>query len=92
MVATNPVRVPEDVHGEVLVAARLLGCNAAELLERAWQSFRQSPEFIGEFESARKAFAAGDLDSVASRLAGQSTERARRRADAVLSLRGARPG
>ena len=54
--ATNPVRVPEAVHDEVHTAARLFGCNASELLEHAWHSFRQSPEFVTEFEQARKAF------------------------------------
>ena len=44
--ATNPVRVPEAVHDEVHTAARLFGCNASELLERAWHSFRQSPESV----------------------------------------------
>lgn len=85
--ATNPVRVPEAVHNEVHAAARMLGCNAAELLERAWQSFRQSPAFIAEFELARKAFAAGDLDHVASRLYEQSADRAKQRAASVKALR-----
>lgn len=85
--ATNPVRVPEAVHNEVHTAARLLGCNAAELLERAWESFRQSPAFIAEFELAQKAFSVGDLDHVASRLHEQAAERAQRRAAAVKALR-----
>jgi hypothetical protein len=85
--ATNPVRVPEAVHNEVHTAARLLGCNAAELLERAWESFRQSPAFIAEFELAQKAFSVGDLDRVASRLHEQSADRAQRRAAAVKALR-----
>lgn len=77
--ATNPVRVPEAVHNEVHTAARLLGCNAAELLERAWESFRESPAFIAEFELAQKAFSVGDLDHVASRLYEHSADRARSR-------------
>jgi hypothetical protein len=88
--ATNPVRVPEVVHSEVHTAARLLGCNAAELLERAWNSYRQSPEFVADFEVAQKAFSVGDLDLVASRLHDQAADRARRRADAVKALRQAR--
>jgi len=85
--ATNPVRVPNAVHGEIHAAARLLGCNASELLERAWQSFRESPEFVAEFELAQKAFSVGDLDLVASRLYEQSSQRAKRRADSVSALR-----
>ncbi|MGP8150756.1 MAG: hypothetical protein ACLPXU_08720 [Acidimicrobiales bacterium] len=85
--ATNPVRVPEAVHDEVHTVARLFGCNASELLERAWHSFRQSPEFVTEFEQARKAFSTGDLDQVASRLYEQSAQRAKRRADSVKALR-----
>lgn len=85
--ATNPVRVPEAVHSEVLAAARVLGCNASELLERAWLSFRESPGFVADFEQAQKAFSVGDLDAVASRLFEQSTDRARRRAAAVMALR-----
>jgi len=85
--ATNPVRVPEAVHDEVHTAARLIGCNASELLERAWLSFRQSPEFVTEFEQARKAFSTGALDQVASHLYEQSARRAQRRADSVKTLR-----
>ncbi len=85
--ATNPVRVPEAVHNEVHTAARLLGCNAAELLERAWESFRQSPAFLAEFEVAQKAFSIGNLDHVAARLYQQSGDRARSRAAAVKALR-----
>jgi hypothetical protein len=85
--ATNPVRVPEAVHDEVHTVARLFGCNASELLERAWHSFRQSPEFVTEFEQARKAFSVGDLDQVASHLYEQSARRAKRGADSVNALR-----
>lgn len=86
-VATNPIRVPESVHTEVHAAARVLGCNAAELLERAWDAFRQTPEFRADFEFAQKAFVAGDLDAVAHRMQEHATERARRRASAVKTLR-----
>lgn len=85
--ATSPVRVPEAVHGEVKAAARLLGCNTAELLERAWDAYRQTPEFVSELEAARKAFASGDLDLIASQLHEQAQDRARSRAAAVRNLR-----
>jgi hypothetical protein len=75
------------VHDEVHTAARLFGCNASELLERAWRSFRQSPEFVTEFEQARKAFSVGDLDQVTSHLYEQAAQRAKRRADSVTALR-----
>ncbi|MGK2957729.1 MAG: hypothetical protein ACSLFB_04880 [Acidimicrobiales bacterium] len=84
---TIPVRVPESVHNEVHTAARLFGCNAAELLERAWESFRQNPEFLAEFEETQKAFSVGDLDNVTSRLYEQSTNRARARGAAVKAMR-----
>jgi hypothetical protein len=83
----SPVRVPGALHGEVYATARLLGRNASEVLTPAWQSFGQSPEFVAEFGLARKAFSVGDLDVLASRLVGQSTDRARRRASAVQALR-----
>ncbi len=85
--ATNPIRVPESVHSEVHAAARLLGCNAAELLARAWAAYRQSPEFVAEFEYAQKALSVGDIDAVAHRLHEQARERATRRAEAVKALR-----
>jgi hypothetical protein len=85
--ATSPVRVPESVHAEIGAAARLFGCNAAELLEQAWNSFRQSPQFVHDFEMAQKAFSAGDLDRVASRLTEQAEHRALARAQAVAQLR-----
>lgn len=86
--ATNPIRVPESVHGEVHAAARLLGCNASELLARAWEAYRQCPEFVSDFEFAQKALSVGDVDAVAHRLHEQATKRAKRRADAVLAMRG----
>lgn len=85
--ATKPIRVPESVHAEVHAAARLLGCNAADLLARAWEAYRHSPEFRSEFEFAQKALSVGDIDAVAHRLHEQAAERAKRRADAVRSLR-----
>lgn len=85
--ATNPIRVPESVHSEVHAAARLLGCTAAELLARAWEAYRQSPEFVAEFEYAQKALSVGDIDAVAHRLHEQARERARRRAASVKALR-----
>jgi hypothetical protein len=85
--ATQPVRVPESVHGEVHAAARLLGCNAAELLARAWQAYRSSPEFATEFRYAQKALSVGDIDAVAHRLHERALKRAKRRADAVKALR-----
>lgn len=85
--ATNPIRVPESVHNEVHAAARLLGCNAAELLARAWEAYRQSPEFISDFELAQKALSVGDLDAVAHRLSERAAERAKARGDAVQAMR-----
>lgn len=84
---TNPVRVPETVHSEIQAAARVLGCNASELLERAWLTFRQSSEFVEDFEQAKKAFSVGDLDRIAYQLHDQATLRAQRRATAVRALR-----
>jgi hypothetical protein len=85
--ADGPVRDRGAVHSEIHAAARLLGRTASEVLTPARQSFGQSPEFVVEFELARKAFSVGDLDIVASRLVGQSTDRARRCAGAVQALR-----
>lgn len=85
--ADSPVRVPGAVPSEVHAAARLLARNVSEALTPGRQSFGQSPEFAVEFGLARKAFSVADLDVVASRLVGQSTDRARRRASAVQALR-----
>lgn len=88
--ATAPIRVPESVRGEVQTASRLLGCNASDLLARAWEQFRQSPEFKQEFELAQKAFSVGDLDTIARRLTERGAERAADRAVAVQRLRAGR--
>jgi hypothetical protein len=84
--ATTPMRVPESVHQEVSSAARLIGCNAPELLERAWISYRQSPEFLDDFRTAQKALATGDLDLIAARLEESGLNRAKRRAIQVEAL------
>ena len=84
---TSPMRVSETVHAEVGAAARLLGCNAADLLEQAWTSFRQSPQFVHDFEMAQKAFSTGDLDRIVTRLTEQAEHRASSKAQAVAQLR-----
>ncbi len=81
--ATSPIRVPEAVHREVHAAARVLGCNGAELLARG----QTSPNFVAEFEAAQKALSVGDIDAVARRLHEQGAQRARRRTEAVKALR-----
>lgn len=86
--STNPIRVTEAVHREVHAAARVLGCNAAELLERAWSCYRETPEFGKEFHLAQKAFSVGDVGAVADLLHQQGAQRAQQRAMAVQALRG----
>lgn len=86
--ATQPVRVPDQVHEEVQNAARLLGCTSGELLARAWLAFRQSPEFREEFAFFQKAFSAGDLDAVTERLRRLGVTRANDRATAGRAERG----
>jgi hypothetical protein len=91
MTKTMTMRVPEDVHHEVQSAARLLGCPPAELLERAWSSYRQSLEFKEDFSFAQKALAIGDLDAITARLQERSRERAERRAAVARSSRTGEP-
>jgi hypothetical protein len=88
VMATQPVRVPDEVHEEVQNAARLLGCTSGELLARAWLAYRQSPEFREEFAFFQKAFSAGDLDAVTEHLRGLGTARAADRAAASRARRG----
>jgi hypothetical protein len=85
--STKVVRVPEEVRGEVQAAARLMGCEAPALLARAWECFRESPDFMHEFALAQKAFSSGDLQGIAARLVDQGSARARERAERVRSLR-----
>jgi hypothetical protein len=86
--ATQPVRVPDEVHDEVRSAARLLGCTSGELLARAWLAYRQLPEFREEFASFQKAFSAGDLDAVTEHLRRLGATRASDRATAGRAERG----
>ncbi len=83
---TAPVRVTQGVHEEVTAAARLLGCSPAELLERAWNDFRSSPAFQGDFDRVRSAFVQGDLDQVVSQMRVRSQRRAQQRAQAAAAL------
>lgn len=77
------VRVPDEVHSEVNAAARLLDRTPGELLKLAWDAYRQTPEFQDDFTFAQKAFATGDLKTIAARLDEHAQERAARRAAAV---------
>lgn len=85
---TQPVRVPDGVHSEVQAAARVMGCTPAELLERAWEQYRATPEFRDDFAFAQKAFQVGDLEGLANRLQERGEARAAERAARVRSLRG----
>jgi hypothetical protein len=86
--ASQPVRVPDEVHEEVQNAARLLGCTAGELLARAWLAYRESPEFRDEFAFFQKAFSKGDIDAITERLRSQAVTRAADRAVASRTRRG----
>jgi hypothetical protein len=86
--ASQPVRVPDEVHEEVQNAARLLGCTSGELLARAWLAYRQSPEFREQFGFFQKAFAKGDIDAITERLRNQAVNRAADRAAAGRARRG----
>ncbi len=61
---SQPVRVPHNVYEELQNAARLMDCTPGELLDRAWSSYRQTPEFTEDFTAFQKAFAKGDIDAV----------------------------
>jgi len=77
------LRVPDQVHSEVTTVARLFDQTPGELLRRAWDAYRQTAEFQDDFAFAQKAFATGDLETIAGRLDERAHERARRRAAAV---------
>lgn len=84
---SNVMRVPKDLHAEVVTAARMLDRTPGELLRRAWEFYRRTPEFRDDFTFAQKAFASGDLKAIAARLQERGQERAARRAAAVRESR-----
>ena len=84
---TNPTRIPDQTHREVSATARLLGCTPGELLQRAWDCYRQTPEFKEDFTVAQKAFQTADLDFLARHLDERASQRASSRAAAVRALR-----
>ena len=77
---SNVMRVPGDLHAEVVTAAHMLDRTPGELLQRAWELYRQTPEFHEDFTFAQRAFASGDLKVIAARLQERGQERASRRA------------
>lgn len=83
MSTTKVVRVPTQVGQEVSAAAQILGVNSADLLEAAWASFRNSPQFKEEFYKYQTAIASGDLESVVKALDENARERAATRAAAA---------
>lgn len=85
--ASKPTRIPGKVHDEVQAVARVLGRSPGELLEQAWASYRESPEFRDEFAQVQKAFSGGDLESITSMLTDRAHTRARARVAAIQDLR-----
>ncbi|MGQ0826439.1 MAG: hypothetical protein ACT4OX_15650 [Actinomycetota bacterium] len=86
--ASQPVRVPNEVYEEVQNAARLFDCTPGELFARAWESYRESPEFRDDFHTFQKAFASGDIDVVTQRLRERRTQRAADRSASSRARRG----
>lgn len=70
------MRVSEQVHEEVQDLSAMLGYSPAELLQRAWTIYRDSPEFHDDFSFAQQAYQKDDPDAVLELL----QERRRRRA------------
>jgi hypothetical protein len=87
--ATAPMRVPQHVKDEVESAARLVGQTPGELLEEAWKSYRESPNFRADFEAAQKALQTGDLDGLAQHLRERGRSRAAAKADRIQRRRSA---
>jgi hypothetical protein len=80
---TKPIRVPRQVGIEVHAAALVLDMTSAEVLEQAWISYKQTPQFKEDFLSYQQAFASGDLELIADKLNERSLQRAEERAAAA---------
>jgi hypothetical protein len=71
-VPTRPVRVDRETYEELQASSRLLGLTPAGLLRRAWETYKETPEFREQFEWAQKAFAVGDIDALTRMLDEQA--------------------
>jgi predicted DNA-binding protein len=87
--ATKTMRVSEQVHEEIQDLSAMLGYTPAELLQRAWATYRRSPEFHDDFSLAQQAFQKGDPDTVLERL---QERRRKRAAEAATKARGGSEG
>lgn len=83
--ASTVIRVPERVQQEIQVASRVTGQSVGELVDKAWQYFKETPQFEAELKSAQEALAAGDIERVtdlviehAARNKAQSIRQSRR--------------
>src|SRR5438270_412049 len=86
--ASHPFGVPDEVYDEVHNASRLFGQTPGELLARAWEAYRQSPEFREDFTYFQKAFSVGDINAVTGRLRERQGQRAGERARVSRAKRG----
>jgi hypothetical protein len=82
---TKTIRVTEQVHEEVQGLSEMLGYTPAQLLERAWSTYRRSPEFHDDFHYAQQAYLKDDPDAVLELL---QERRRKRAAKAAAEARG----
>ena len=87
---SQPVRVASEVYEEVQQTAQLLGCSSGELLAKAWDVYRQSPEFQKDFTDFQQLVRSGDFAAVTQRLRERRLELAKTQATAAAAARGVR--
>ncbi len=61
---TQVIRVPQRIHQEVQVASRVTGRTTADLVEKAWSHFKETPQFEAELRNAQEALASGDIERI----------------------------
>lgn len=86
---TQPVRVPEGMHGPLKTLSAALGQTPGALLHQAFNEYVQShkDEFVAVFQSAQKYIASVDVEGLTDLLTVSRRRRAAAAASAIRKMR-----
>ncbi len=86
---TQPVRVPEEMHGPLKTLSAVVGTTPGDLLHRAFNEYirNHEAEFVESFQSAKKYIASADVAGLTDLLGESRRSRAEKAAGAIRARR-----
>lgn len=86
---TQPVRVPEEMHGPLKTLSAVVGSTPGDLLQKAFNEYirNHESEFVESFQRAKKYIASADVSGLTDLLGDSRRSRADKAAEAIKARR-----